>query len=159
VNVTRKDATPKTAAHWLELHTALDLKNAVSIGDSPSYEPRMSCVGHPVAMGNAKQGTKERAGIALGTKSDITSEAAHVVILEPSLRRVDEFIHISGRMRRIALQSALGGMSLSTVGMIVAACGLITPVVGAIAQECIDVFAVLNALRAAQEPGEKSHKL
>jgi len=91
-------------------------------------------------------------GIAFGQASDITTEAAGVVVLDNALERVDEFFHISRRMRRIALQSALGGMALSVVGMLFAAAGLLPPVAGAIAQEVIDVLAVLNALRAAAPP-------
>ena len=72
--------------------------------------------------------------------------------MDSSLTKVDELMHISRRMRSIALQSALGGMALSIVGMMLAACGYLTPVAGAIGQEIIDVFAVLNALRAAFPP-------
>ena len=61
-------------------------------------------------------------------------------------------MHISRRMRAIALQSAVGGMALSIIGMFLAALGYLTPVSGAIAQEVIDVLAVLNALRAAFPP-------
>ncbi len=95
-------------------------------------------------------------GIAFGQASDITTEAAGVVVLDNALERVDEFFHISRRMRRIALQSALGGMALSVVGMVFAALGLLPPVAGAIAQEVIDVLAVLNALRAAAPPSSLS---
>jgi len=52
-------------------------------------------------------------------------------------------------MRRVALQSALGGMGLSIAGMIVAAAGYLPPIGGAIGQELIDLFAVLNAVRVA----------
>ena len=55
-------------------------------------------------------------------------------------------------MRAIALQSAVGGMVLSMVGMGLAAFGYLTPVQGAVCQEIIDVLAVLNALRAAWPP-------
>lgn len=91
-------------------------------------------------------------GIAIGQNSDVTTEAAGVVIMDNSLTKVDEFMHISRRMRTIALQSALGGMALSMIGMIFAATGHLNPVNGAIAQEIIDVLAVLNALRAAFPP-------
>ncbi len=91
-------------------------------------------------------------GMAIGQNSDVTAEAAGVVIMDNSLRKVDEFMHISRRMRAIALQSAVGGMALSVVGMAIAAAGLLPPVSGAIAQEVIDVLAVLNALRAAFPP-------
>jgi cation transport ATPase len=92
-------------------------------------------------------------GIAIGQNSDVTSEAAGVVIMDNSLKKVDEFIHISRRMKNIALQSAIGGMALSVVGMAFAATGHLSPVTGAIIQEVIDVAAVLNALRAAFPPG------
>ena len=91
-------------------------------------------------------------GMAIGQNSDVTAEAAGVVIMDNSLKKVDEFMHISRRMRVIALQSAVGGMALSVVGMIFAATGHLTPVAGAITQEVIDVLAVLNALRAAFPP-------
>jgi heavy metal translocating P-type ATPase len=91
-------------------------------------------------------------GIAIGQNSDVTSEAAGVVILDNVLSKVDEFFHVSRRMRTIALQSAVGGMLLSLMGMIAAAFGLLDPVQGAVIQEVIDVAAVLNAVRAAFPP-------
>lgn len=95
-------------------------------------------------------------GVAFGVKSDITSEAADAVILETSLSRVDELIHIGRRMRRIALQSAIGGMALSIAGMIAAAFGYLPPIEGAVAQELIDLAAVLNAVRVAIYGGKLS---
>lgn len=91
-------------------------------------------------------------GIAIGQNADVTVEAAGVVSLENSLRKVDEFLHISRRMRKIALQSAFGGMSLSLIGMLIAASGRLSPVEGAVAQELIDILAIGNALRAALPP-------
>ena len=96
--------------------------------------------------------TAATVGLAFGQNSEITSEAAGAVILDSSLARVDEFLHISRRMRSIALQSAIGGMALSVAGMLLAAGGWLTPVAGAVAQEAIDVLAVVNALRAALPP-------
>lgn len=91
-------------------------------------------------------------GISIGRNSDVTAEAAGVVIMDNSLRKIDKFMHISRRMRTIALQSAVGGMALSLIGMSLAAAGYLSPVAGAICQEVIDVLAVLNALRAAVPP-------
>ncbi len=91
-------------------------------------------------------------GMAIGQNSDVTAEAAGVVVMDNSLEKVDEFMHISRRMRFIALQSAVGGMMLSLIGMAFAATGHLSPVSGAVTQEVIDVLAVLNALRAALPP-------
>lgn len=91
-------------------------------------------------------------GVAMGQNSDITAEAADAVIMDSSLKKVDELLHIGRRMTGIALQSALGGMALSVAGMVFAATGHLPPVAGAVCQEIIDVFAVLNAVRAAAPP-------
>jgi len=91
-------------------------------------------------------------GIAFGQNSDITGESADAVIMDSSLLKVDELFHIGERMRKIALQSAIGGMALSLIGMGFAGLGYLSPVAGAITQEIIDVIAILNAFRAAIPP-------
>jgi P-type E1-E2 ATPase len=88
-------------------------------------------------------------GVALGGSSAAISESADAVVLDSSLRKIDELMHIGERMRRIAAQSALGGIALSAAGMLAAAFGLLTPLNGAIGQELIDLASVLNALRVA----------
>jgi heavy metal translocating P-type ATPase len=100
--------------------------------------------------------TAATVGLAFGKNSDITAEAAGAVILDNSLLKVDEFFHISRRMRAIALQSAVGGMALSAIGIVAAATGHLPPVAGAIVQEVIDIAAVLNALRVAIPPSALS---
>lgn len=96
--------------------------------------------------------TAATVGLAFGQNSDVTAEAAGAVIMDASLEKVDELLHISRRLRSIALQSAVGGMALSVVGMLLAATGYLSPVAGAVAQEVIDVAAVVNALRVALPP-------
>jgi heavy metal translocating P-type ATPase len=93
-------------------------------------------------------------GVAFGQNTDLTAEAAGAVIMEPTLGKVDELLHIGKRMRRIALESAVGGMLLSALGMFMAALGFLPPIAGAVGQEVIDLLAVLNALRAST-PGKE----
>ncbi len=96
--------------------------------------------------------TAATVGVAFGQNSDVTAEAAGAVIMDSSLEKVDEFLHIGRRLRAIALQSAVGGMTLSLVGMALASAGYLPPVAGAVLQEVIDVLAVVNALRLALPP-------
>jgi cation transport ATPase len=56
-------------------------------------------------------------------------------------------MHIARRTRSLALQTAVGGMVLSGIGMLFAAAGYLPPLAGAVTQEVIDLAAVLNALR------------
>jgi heavy metal translocating P-type ATPase len=100
--------------------------------------------------------TAATVGLAFGQNSDVTAEAADAVIMDSSLEKIDEFMHIGRRMRRIALQSAVGGMALSIGGMLLAAIGYLPPVGGAVLQEIIDVAAVANALRMAIPGGQLS---
>jgi len=126
---------------------------------SQSPEQKVDIVRHETARGktvflgdginDAPALTAATVGIAFGQNSDVSSEAADAVIMESSLEKFDEFLHIGRRMRRIALQSAITGMALSAAGMLAAALGYLPPVAGAVLQEAVDVAAVLNALRMA----------
>ena len=88
-------------------------------------------------------------GIALGARgASASSEAADVVILADRLDRVGEAIVIARRARRIAVESIVAGMGLSTLAMLAATLGWLMPVPAAIVQELIDVAVILNALRA-----------
>jgi heavy metal translocating P-type ATPase len=91
-------------------------------------------------------------GVAFGKTNDITAEAAGAVVLDGSFKKLDELFHVGRRLRHVALQTAIGGMTASMLCMLLAACGGLTPVQGALGQEVIDVLAVLNALRAAHAP-------
>lgn len=88
-------------------------------------------------------------GVALGaTGSTISSDAADAVVLVDDLGRVAEAIEIGRDTLSIARTGIIVGMGLSAVLMIMAAFGRIAPLQGALAQEAIDVAAILNGLRA-----------
>ena len=88
-------------------------------------------------------------GVAMGARgATAASEAADVVIVEDSIDRLTLAIQIAKRSRKKALQAAGIGIGLSFVMMIFGGLGLISPGEGAIAQELIDVIAILWALTA-----------
>ena len=130
-----------------DVHSAKSPEDKVAIVRSETNQAQTLFLGDGINDAPAMQAAT--VGVAFGTHNDITSEAADAVILETSLGRVDELIHIARRMRRIALQSAIGGMALSMLGMAGAALGYLPPIGGAVAQEMIDLVAVLNAVRVA----------
>jgi heavy metal translocating P-type ATPase len=137
VGITEIHAEKSPEEKLVIVRTETDAAKTLYVGDGINDAPAMMAA---------------TVGMAIGQNSDVTAEAAGVVIMDNSLKKVDEFMHISRRMRLIALQSAVGGMALSVVGMAFAATGHLSPVSGAITQEVIDVLAVLNALRAALPP-------
>lgn len=78
------------------------------------------------------------------------SEAADVVFLGGDLSAVMQVLQIAKRTIHIALQSIIIGIAISVTGMILASFGLIPPIWGAFTQEAIDIFVILNALRASR---------
>jgi cation transport ATPase len=70
------------------------------------------------------------------------------VVTAHGLDGVVRAVEIAQRSRRIARQSAVGGMSMAGVAMIFAAFGYLPPALGAVVQEVIDLAVILNALRA-----------
>jgi heavy metal translocating P-type ATPase len=130
-----------------EVHAEQTPEQKVAIVEKETKQARTLFIGD--GINDAPALATATVGVAFGPNSDITSEAADAVILTASLGKVDELIHVSHRMRSIALQSAVGGMAASVVGMIAAAAGYLPPLEGAILQEVIDFVAVANAVRVA----------
>src|SRR5579864_6568461 len=128
---THAAATPEEKLKLVTEETARH--KTLFVGDGINDAPAMLAATASVALG--------------GQNNDVTAEAADAVVMDSSLRKVDELMHIAGRTRAIALQTAIGGMVLSGIGMCFAVLGLLPPLSGAIAQEIIDLAAVLNALR------------
>ena len=93
-------------------------------------------------------------GVAMGARgSTASSEAADIVLTTDRVDRLADAGAIAVRARRIAVQSALGGMLLSLAAMVAAAFGLLPPAAGALLQEGIDVTVILNALRVLRDDG------
>ena len=96
-------------------------------------------------------------GVAMGARgAAAAAESAQVVLLVDRLDRLAFAVRIAQQTRRIALQSVVGGMTLSIVAMAVAAFGYLPPVAGALLQELIDVAVILNALRVLRLEGAGS---
>ncbi|MBI4583750.1 MAG: cadmium-translocating P-type ATPase [Planctomycetes bacterium] len=148
-----RESEVRYLADWVgisEVHSGKSPEEKLAIVQAETRKARTLFLGD--GINDAPALLAATVGVAFGQTSDITAEAAGAVIMNTSLEKVDEFLHISSRMRVIALQSAIGGMSLSLAGMILAALGHLPPVAGAVSQEVIDVLVVLNALRAAFPP-------
>ena len=88
-------------------------------------------------------------GVAMGARgATASSEAADIVLTTDRVDRLADAMDIARWSRRIAVQSAVAGMSLSLLAMAIAALGWLPPAAGALLQEGIDVAVILNALRA-----------
>jgi heavy metal translocating P-type ATPase len=151
----------ETEVRWLadlvgieEVHAGIQPEGKLAIVEQATKEAPTLFVGD--GINDAPALAAATVGVAMGAASDVTSEAAGAVVMDSALERVDELLHIGRRMRSIALQSAVGGMAASLVGMGFAAAGFLPPAAGALMQEAIDVVAVVNALRMTWHTGPLS---
>ena len=86
-------------------------------------------------------------GVAMGAKgTTAASQAAAVVIVEDSIRRLGSAIAISKTARDRALQASTIGMSLALLAMFAAAFGFLTASESALLQEVIDAASITWAL-------------
>ena len=86
-------------------------------------------------------------GVAMGARgATAASEAADVVIVDDSLENLAHAIGTAQLSRGKAIEAATIGMSLSFLVMLAGAFGFASASQGALAQELIDVVAILWAL-------------
>lgn len=91
-------------------------------------------------------------GIAMGARgATAASESADVVIMLDDISKVADAVTISHRTIKIAMQSIMIGIIISTGLMLFATTGKLPAIVGAGLQELVDVVVIINALRAHRD--------
>lgn len=86
-------------------------------------------------------------GIAMGTGTDIARDTADIVLISSDLADLTRTITIAHRARRIVMANFLGTITVDLAGMILAAFGLLGPVLAAMVHVGSESAFILNSAR------------
>ena len=132
-----------------EIHASLKPEDKMNIVLSEMKLAKGTVIAVGDGINDAPVLAASHVGVAMGARgATAASEAADVVIVDDTIDRLTRAISISKFSRNKALQAAGVGMGLSFIAMLLGAFGIFNASQGAIAQEFIDVIAILWALTA-----------
>jgi heavy metal translocating P-type ATPase len=86
-------------------------------------------------------------GVAMGSGTDVARESASVVLLGNDLLRFTEVLKIARRCRAIIRANFIGTLAVDTVGVGLAAFGLLNPVLAALIHVTSELLFILNSAR------------
>ena len=91
--------------------------------------------------------TAASVGVAMGSGTDVARESADVVLLGNDLMKFAETLAIARRTRRIILQNFTGTIVVDILGVLLAAFGLLNPLLAAFIHVASEMAFILNSAR------------
>jgi Cu+-exporting ATPase len=91
--------------------------------------------------------TAANVGVAMGSGTDVARESADVVLLGNDLVRFADTVAIARRTRRIIWQNFVGTVAVDTLGIALAAVGLLNPLLAAFIHVTSEMTFILNSAR------------
>jgi P-type Cu+ transporter len=91
-------------------------------------------------------------GVAMGSGTDVARESADVVLIGNDLSKFVDTLRIARQTRRTIRQNFAGTLAVDTVGIALAAAGLLTPLLAAFIHVTSELTFILNSARLLPRP-------
>jgi Cu+-exporting ATPase len=92
-------------------------------------------------------------GVAMGSGTDVARESASVVLLGNDLLRLTEVLKVARRCRKIIFANFTGTLVVDGIGVLLAAFGLLNPILAALIHVSSELVFILNSARLLPAPG------
>jgi heavy metal translocating P-type ATPase len=91
-------------------------------------------------------------GIAMGGGTDVALETADVTLMTSDLSRLTEVLGIAKRCYRVIMFNFWGTIAVDTLGIVLAFCGLLAPIIAALIHVGSELAFILNSARLFRSP-------
>jgi len=93
-------------------------------------------------------------GIAMGSGTDVARESADVILIGSDLSKLVETLQVARRCRGIIMQNFVGTLVVDSIGVVMAACGLLNPLLAAFIHVTSELAFILNSTRLLPRSSE-----
>ena len=86
-------------------------------------------------------------GVAIGSGTDVAKACANIVLIGNDLNRFVETVRIARRCKRIIITNFIGTLAVDALGLLLAACGYLNPLLAALIHVVSELIFIMNSAR------------